>query len=45
MTGPLGPDPDSFNVEIAIEKLRRYKSSHISQLLVDFIETGGKTLC
>jgi hypothetical protein len=32
-------------VEIAIEKLKRYKSLGMNQILAKFIKAGGETLC
>jgi hypothetical protein len=42
---PLVPKPSSFEVEIAIEKLKRYKSPGIDQILAEFIQSGRNTLC
>jgi hypothetical protein len=41
---PLVPEPSSFEVEIAIEKLKRYKSLGIDQILAELIQSGGNTL-
>jgi hypothetical protein len=38
------PEPSSFETEIAIEKLERYKSPDIDQILAELIEEGGNTL-
>jgi hypothetical protein len=40
----LAPEPSSSKVEIAIEKLKRYKSPGIDQILADLIQAGGETL-
>jgi hypothetical protein len=41
---PLVPEPSSFEVEIAIEKLKRYKSPGTDQILAELIQAGGNTL-
>jgi hypothetical protein len=41
----LIPDPNPFEVEIAIEKLKRYKSPGSDQIPAELIEAGGKILC
>jgi hypothetical protein len=41
---PLEPEPSSFEVELAIEKLKRCKSPHIDQILADLIQVEGNTL-
>jgi hypothetical protein len=41
---PLTPEPSSFEVEITIEKLQRYKSPHINQIPTELIQAGGNTL-
>jgi hypothetical protein len=38
---PLVPQPSSSEVEIAIEKLKRYKSSCIDQIPIEPIQAGG----
>jgi hypothetical protein len=40
---PLVPYPSSFVVEIAIGKLKRYKSPGIDQILAELIQAGGNT--
>jgi hypothetical protein len=35
----------TFEGKIAIERLRSYKSLGIDQILAEFIQAGGKTLC
>jgi hypothetical protein len=42
---PLVPVPSSSEVEIAIEKLKRYKSPGIVQIPAELIQAGGETLC
>jgi hypothetical protein len=37
---PLVPDPSPFEVEIAIEKLKRYKSPGSDQIPADLIQAG-----
>jgi hypothetical protein len=41
---PLLPESSSFEIETAIEKLKRYKLPHIDQVQVELIQAGGKTL-
>jgi hypothetical protein len=41
---PLVPKSSSFEVEITIEKLKRYKSPGIDQIPADVIQAGGNTL-
>jgi hypothetical protein len=40
----LVPDPSPFEVQIAIAKLKRYKSSGIDQIPAVMIQTGGEEL-
>jgi hypothetical protein len=40
---PLVPEPSSSEVEIAIEKLERYKSPGIDQIPAELIQAGGDT--
>jgi hypothetical protein len=40
----LVPEPSSFEVKIAIGKLKRYKSPGIDQIPVELIQAGGNTL-
>jgi hypothetical protein len=42
---PLVPESSSFEVEIAVGKLKRYKSPGIDQIAEDLIQAGGSTLC
>jgi hypothetical protein len=44
MAEPLVPGPSRREVEIAIAKLKRYKSSGSDQILLELIQAGGKTL-
>jgi hypothetical protein len=37
-------DPSLFEVEIAIAKLKRYKSSGSDQIPAELIQAGGETL-
>jgi hypothetical protein len=41
---PLVPEPSSSEVETAIEKLKRYKSPGIDQILAEMIQAGRDTL-
>jgi hypothetical protein len=41
---PLVPDPSPFEVEIAIAKLKRYKSPGSNEILAELIQAGGETL-
>jgi hypothetical protein len=41
---PLVPDPNPFEVEIAIAKLKRYKSPGSDQILPELIQAGGEIL-
>jgi hypothetical protein len=43
-TEPLVPEPSSSEVEIAIEKLKRYKSPGIDQIPAELIQAGGNIL-
>jgi hypothetical protein len=40
---PLVPKLSPFEVEIGIEKLKRYKSSSTDQILAELIQAGGNT--
>jgi hypothetical protein len=42
---PLVPDPSPFEVEIAIAKLKTYKSPGSDQILAELIQAGGEILC
>jgi hypothetical protein len=41
---PLVPQPIASETEVAIGKLKRYKSSGIDQIPEELIQTGGKIL-
>jgi hypothetical protein len=41
---PVVPDPSRFEVEIAIAKLKRYKSLSSDQIPAELFETGSKIL-
>jgi hypothetical protein len=40
---PLVPEPSSLEVEIAVGKLKRYKSPGIDQIPAELIQAGGNT--
>jgi len=40
---PLIPEPNSFEVEITIEKQKRYKLPGIDQIPAELIQAGGNT--
>jgi len=42
---PLLPEPIAFEVEMAIEKLKRHKSQSTVQIPAALIKTGGRTIC
>ena len=42
---PLVPEPSVFEVELAIEKLKNYKSPGTDQIPAEFIKAGGRTIC
>jgi hypothetical protein len=42
---PLVPEPSVFEVEMAIEKLKRYKSPGIDQIPADLIKAGSSKIC
>jgi hypothetical protein len=42
---PLVPEHSLVKVEIAIGKLKQYKSLSTNQILVQMIRAGGETLC
>jgi hypothetical protein len=42
---PLVPEPSLVEVEIAIRKLKSYKSPGTDQIPSELIKAGGKTLC
>jgi hypothetical protein len=41
---PLVPEPSTSKVEMAIEKLKRYKSPVIDQIPAELIKAGGRTI-
>ena len=41
---PLVPEPRAFEVELAIEKLKSYKSPGIDQIPAELIKAGGRTI-
>jgi hypothetical protein len=41
---PLVPDPSPFEVEIAIAKLKKCKSSGSNRILTELVQAGGETL-
>jgi len=42
---PLVPEPIAYEIEMAIEKLRRHKSPGINQIPAEFIKAGSRTIC
>jgi hypothetical protein len=42
---PLVPEPSAFEVEMATEKLKRYKSPGIDQIPAELIKAGGSKIC
>jgi hypothetical protein len=43
--GPLVPEPSLVEVEIAIGKLKSYKSPGNDNIPTELIKAGGETLC
>jgi sorting nexin-29 len=43
-TGPLVPEPSLVEVEIALGKLKRYKSPGTDQIPVELVKAGGETI-
>ena len=41
---PLVPEPCAFEVEMAMEKLKRHKSPGINQIPAELIKAGGRTI-
>jgi hypothetical protein len=39
------PEPSAFEIEMAIEKLQRYKSAGIDQIPAELITAEGGTIC
>jgi hypothetical protein len=42
---PLVPEPSAFEVEMATEKFKRYKSQGIDQIPAELIKAGGSKIC
>jgi hypothetical protein len=42
---PLVPEPNAFEVEMVIEKLKRYKSPGIDQIPAELIKARGINIC
>jgi len=42
---PLVPEPSASEVELAIDKLKSYKSPCIDQIPVELIKSGGRSIC
>jgi hypothetical protein len=42
---PLVPEPSALEVEMAIEKLKRYKSPGTDQIPAELIKAGGSKIC
>ena len=42
---PLVPEPSAFEVEMAIEKLKRHKSPGIDQIPAELIKSGCRKIC
>jgi hypothetical protein len=42
---PLVPEHSAFEVDMAIEKLKRYKSQGIDQIPAEMIKAGGSKIC
>ena len=42
---PLVPEPSVFEFELAIEKLKNYKSPGIDQITAEMIKAGGWAIC
>jgi len=42
---PLVPEPSAFDVELAIGKLKNYKSPGIDQISAELIKARGRTIC
>jgi hypothetical protein len=41
---PFVPEPRTSEVEVAIWKLKRYKSPGVHQILAELFQAGGETL-
>jgi hypothetical protein len=44
-TEPLVPEPSTFEVEMAVGKLKTHKSPGIDQIPVELIKAGGRIIC
>jgi hypothetical protein len=42
--GPLASKPSAFEMEMAIEKLKRHKSPGMDQIPLELIKAGGRTI-
>ena len=42
--GPLVPEPNAFEVELSIEKIKSHKSPGIDQIPVELIKERGRTI-
>ena len=42
---PLVPEPSGFQVEMAVEKLKRHISPGADQMPAELIKAGGRTVC
>ena len=42
---PLVTEPSAFEVEVAIEKLKRHKSPGIDQIPPELIKAAGRIIC
>ena len=41
---PLVPAPSAFEVDLAVEKLKRHKSPGVDQIPAELIKEGGRTI-
>jgi hypothetical protein len=44
ITEPLVPEPIAFEFEMAMEELKRHKSTGIDQIPEEMIKAGGRTI-
>jgi hypothetical protein len=42
---PFMPEPNASEVEVAVRKLKCYKSPGVDQIPAELIQAGGETLC
>jgi len=42
---PLVPQPSAFEVEMAFENIKRYKSPDNYQIPAELLKAGGRTIC